>query len=149
MDKLTLQKFTTTKGLGKPERNFFEFAVNSQPLSTLLTSFYGLKLPLLDNWIGVLGSFNNNDFERIKIKQLLGKEIPPTYQLSIEELNDPEVILYCCAECGDYECGGFKVKVTKTLETFDWTFTNEQDQLVFSFNKYEYFDVLNQYCVGS
>ena len=58
-----------------------------------------------------------------------------------KELAEPEVIIYCCAECGDYDCGGIKVKIDKTDEAFLWTFTQEDRYLTFEFEKYQYFEL--------
>ena len=62
-----------------------------------------------------------------------------------EELSDPEIIIYCCAECGDYECGGITVQINKTNEAFVWTIGDDDRQLTFKFNKYQYFDVFDKY----
>jgi hypothetical protein len=153
----------TDKGVEKSEREFLEFYINDTPLSELLDKFYGIKGSILDNWIGILGSFENHKSEIIRVKQLLGKtisdkEIRQTYpsewsnddfqwylEMTRDELSDPEVIIYCCAECGNYDCGGIKARIDKSDNAFIWTFTEEDKQLVFSFNKYQYFDLFDKY----
>jgi hypothetical protein len=151
----------THKGLVKSERDFLEFFVNGNPLSELLDKFYEEKGTILDNWIGVLGSSINKKAEILKVKHLLGKaisdkEIRQVYPLEWsddefqwylekerEELSDPEVIIYCCAECGDYDCGGIKAKIDKSDISFLWTFSQEDKHLRFEFDKYQYFDLFD------
>jgi hypothetical protein len=153
----------TDKGLAKSEREFLEFFINDKPLSELLDKFYETKGSILDNWIGVLGSFENKKTEILKVKQLIGKtisdkEIRQVYpsewcdtefqwylEKTREELADPEVIIYCCAECGDYDCGGFKAKIAKTDNAFVWRITEEDKSLTFEFDKYQYFDLFDKY----
>ena len=153
----------TNKGLVKPEREFFEFFINDKPLSALLNKFYETKGSILDNWIGVFGSFANQKAEMLKVKQLLGKtisdkEIRQVYpsewsdsefqwylEKTREELSDPEVIIYCCTECGDYDCGGIKTKIDKTESAFVWTITEKNKRLAFEFEKYQYFDLFDKY----
>ena len=153
----------TNKGLVKSEREFLEFFVNDKPLSELLDKFYETKGSILDNWIGVLGSSVNKKAEILKVKQLIGKtisdkEIRLVYpsewsdnefqwylEKTREELADPEVIIYCCAECGDYDCGGIKTKIDKTDNAFIWTTTEEDKRLTFEFDKYQYFDLFDKY----
>ena len=153
----------TNKGVEKIEREFLEFFVNDKPLSELLDKFYETKGSILGNWIGVLGSSVNKKAEVIKVKQLLGKSISDKeirhvypFEWSVDEfqwyldkereqLSDPEVIIYCCAECGDYDCGGIKAKIAKTDSSFLWTFNHEDKQLRFEFNNYHYFDLFDKY----
>ena len=162
MYTLSLKKYRSLD-LAKSDKEFLEFYVNDQPLSELLDRFYEMKGTILDSWIGVLGSFENHKAEIIKVKQLLGKtvsdkEIRQVYPAEWsekefewylakmrQELSDPEVIIYCCAQCGDYDCGGIWVKIEKTDDAFVWVFANEEKQLNFSFDKYQYFDVLGNY----
>lgn len=151
------------KGLVKSERAFLEFFINDKPLSALLDEFYETKGSILDNWIGVLGSSVNSQSEILKVKQLLGKtisdqEIRDLYphewsddelqwylEKTREELADPGTIIYCCAECGDYDCGGIKVKIDKTDNMFTWTIAEEHKRLTFKFDKHQYFDLFDKY----
>lgn len=153
----------THKGLVKSEREFLEFFVNDKPLSELLNKFYEIKGSVLDNWIGILGSSLNKKAEILKVKQLIGKtisdkEIRQVYpyewsdeefqwylEKAREEIADPEVIIYCCAECGDYDCGGIKAKIDKTDNAFLWTITEESKSLTFEFDKYQYFELFDKY----
>lgn len=157
MDTLSIRKYV------KSGKGFLEFFINCSPLSELLDKFYRMNGSILDNWIGTLGAFENRRAEVIKVKQLLGKtisdeEIRRTYpsewndkdfQWYLErvrdELSNPEIIIYCCAECGGYDCGGIKAKIEKTENAFVWTFTEEEKQLMFSFDKYQYFDLFDKY----
>lgn len=145
------------------ERVFLEFFINEKPLSELLDNFFESKGSILDNWIGVLGSSVGKKFEILKVKQLIGKHVSDKeirqvypsewsdeeFQWYLEklrqELDDPEVIIYCCAECGDYDCGGIKTKIDKTKNSFIWTITEVEKKLLFEFDKYQYFDLFDKY----
>ena len=153
----------TKKGVVRSEREFLEFFVNEKPLSELLDKFYGIKGCILDNLIVVLGSSLNKKAEILKVKQLIGKtisdkEIRKVYpsewgdeefqwylEKTREELAEPEVIIYCCAECGDYDCGGIKAKIDKTDNSFVWTIIEGNNRLTFEFDKYQYFDLFDKY----
>jgi hypothetical protein len=168
LDKLAKKKKSfqgnttlTDKGLIKSEKQFLEFFINDKPLSELLDNFYNSKTTILDNWIGVLGSNPKTDI--IKVKQLLKKEVsdkeirqvyPSTWsddEFSLyldkyrEELENPEVLIYCCAECGDYDCGGIAVTIDKTGTSVIWTIKEGEKALKFVFDKYSYFEVFNNY----
>ncbi|HQI46296.1 MAG TPA: hypothetical protein PLC59_09580 [Bacteroidales bacterium] len=153
----------TNERINKNPTEFYEFFINDKPLSGILTEFCKLENSLLDNWIGVLGSFPNKQPELIKIKRLLleqitEKEIGDLFPLDLEkyyldtgidnykeELADEEIIIYCCAECGDYDCGGFKIKVEKDKDTFVWTYNDEGRILQFHFDKKQYFNTFDTY----
>jgi hypothetical protein len=153
----------TSDGLARSENTFLEFFINDQPLSKLLDKFYGKKGSILDNWIGILGWSATRMTDIVKVKRLLGKnisdkEIREMYpaewsdsefenylEKEREELSDPEIIIYCCAECGDYECGGITVQIDKTDEAVVWTIGDDERQLIFKFDKYQYFDVFDKY----
>jgi hypothetical protein len=153
----------TDQGLVKHEREFLEFFINDNPLSGLLDKVFTAQGSILDNWIGVLGSFENKQAEILKVKQLIGKpisdkEITQVYprewsdsefgwylRKTREELTDSEIIIYCCAECGDYDCGGIKVKIDKTDNAFIWAITEEDKRITFEFDKYQYFELFDKY----
>ena len=146
----------------KSDREFFEFYINDRPLTELLNSFYNEKGTILDKWVGVLGSTTKLPAEIIKIKQLLGKNISDKeirnvfpaswtdtefeYYLNKyrEELSNPEIIIYCCAECGDYDCGGISVSIYKTDISVVWKIFENEKILSFEFEKYQYFETLNK-----
>ena len=148
------------KGLSKTSNDFLEFFVNDNPLSELLDKFYGSRKSILENSIGVLGLPQNEKAETIKIKQLLGKsvsekEIRQLYPASwtdneLEwyldkyngELSNPEILIYCCAQCGDYDCGGVTVTIDKTQDLVIWTIKEDGKFIQFRFDKYQYFDIL-------
>ena len=151
----------TKSGSIKTDGEFLEFYINDTPLTELLNSFYNQKGSILDNWVGVLGWTTNLPAEIIKIKQLLGKNISdkeirqvfPASWTDIEfkyyldkyrdELANPEIIIYCCAECGDYDCGGIAVSIDKTDNSVIWKIIDKEKMLSFQFDKYQYFDILN------
>ena len=153
----------TNDGLTKRPTEFYEFFINDQPLSVILTEFCKLKNSLLDNWVGVLCSFPNrqselNTIKRLLLKQITEQEIREVFPKDLdkhyldngienykEELADEEIIIYGCAECGDYGCGGFKVKVDKTGDTFVWTYGDEGKILQFHFDKHQYFKTFDNY----
>ena len=146
MDILELRRYSRTGGLdiscdrpaaerGRWARDVFvEFFINDVPLSRLLEDFYGQKECILDNWIGVLGSFGDAEAEKLIIKQLLGKEAAA-----------PELIIYCCGECGQPDCGGIKVRIDRNGGSVFWTVTDERGDLRFAFDKHQYFDVFDTY----
>lgn len=143
---------------------FIEFFLNNTPLSAILSDFY--KTPVLVDYTGVLGAFGNKKVERIKIRQLLlesvsddeiaelfpghigEKETAQGIKKYREELEDIAVILYCCAECGDYACGGFTVSIGEVADTITWTFGTEGNLLVFQFDRQQYFSIFDQYRKG-
>ena len=151
----------TKSGSIKTDREFLEFYINDTPLTELLNSFYNQKGSILDNWVGVLGWITNLPAEMIKIKQLLGKNISDKeirqvfpaswtdtefeYYLDKyrDELANPEIIIYCCAECGDYDCGGIAVSIDKTDNSVIWKIIDKEKMLSFQFDKYQYLDILN------
>lgn len=151
----------TKSGSIKTDREFLEFYINDTPLTELLNSFYNQKGSILDNWVGVLAWITNLPAEMIKIKQLLGKNISDKeirqvfpaswtdtefeYYLDKyrDELANPEIIIYCCAECGDYDCGGIAVSIDKTDNSVIWKIIYKEKMLSFQFDKYQYFDILN------
>jgi hypothetical protein len=162
-DKLPKGNSTLTNKCSiKTYREFLEFFINDVPLTELLNKFYNQKGSVLDNWIGVLGWTTNSQAEIIKLKQLLGKNINDNdirkvfpaswtdneFESNLEkyrdELSNPEIIIYCCAECGDYDCGGITVSINKTDSSVIWTIAEKDKTLSFEFDKYLYFDTLQK-----
>ena len=155
---------TTLKNEGsiKTHRDFLEFFINDIPLSELLNKFYNDGESILDNWVGALGWTTNLPSEIIKLKQLLGKnisdkEIRQVYPASWtekefenyldsyrDELSNPEIIIYCCAECGGYYCGGIKILITKTDNSIIWKVTETNNAINFEFDKYLYFETFQR-----
>jgi hypothetical protein len=153
----------TQKGVIKTDKVFLEYFINDKPLSELLDEFYNSKTTILKNWIGVLASSDNPKTDIIKVKQLLrkkvaDKEIRQVYPSSLtdddfkwyldkyrQELENPEILIYCCAECGDYDCGGIAVTIDKTDTSVIWTIQDGDKSLKFEFDKYLYFEVFNEY----
>jgi hypothetical protein len=141
---------------------FWEYYINDAPLSEQLDIFFNNATTLLENWTGVL-TLNNSAVSNIKIKQLLGKkvtdeDIKRTFPLSWDEeeaawyiqqyrdeLNDPEILIYCCAECGDYDCGGIAILIHKTETSIFWTIKNEAKELRFEFDKYKYYKAFSYF----
>ena len=162
--KITFGNATLTKeGFSKRQTEFYEFFINDKPLSDILTTFCSLDNSLLNNWVGVLGSFSNkqsqlNTIKRLLSKQISEQEIREVFPKDLDkhyldngiesykaELADEEIIIYGCAECGDYGCGGFKIKVDKEEDTVVWTYNGEGKILQFHFNKHQYFNTFDTY----
>lgn len=161
--KKNFQDKTTSpdKGWMKFGTEFLEYFINDIPLSVLLDHFYDSKTTILENWTGALGTHPKSDL--IKIKQLLNKtvtdkEIRQVYPASWtndefsgyldkyrDELANPEILIYCCAECGDYECGGIAVTIVFADKSVIWTINEGDKALKFEFDQYAYFEVLNNY----
>ncbi|OQP45404.1 hypothetical protein A4H97_32565 [Niastella yeongjuensis] len=161
MDRLTLKKYH--KSPFKEHKEFLEFYINDKPLSEQIDAlYYSNKKSILDNWTGVLGT-NKHHAEIVKVKQLLSKPVsdkeiraiyaklsdadfPYYLERTREELANPEIIVYCCAECGDYDCGGVAITIDKTDQSVIWTvLESEKQPLRFEFEKYSYYDVLGVY----
>ncbi|WP_165760170.1 hypothetical protein [Niastella populi] len=152
----------TNKGFVRSQKPFLEYFINDKPLSEQLDKIYNTKTTILENWVGALGS-GNPKTDRIKVKQLLqrkvsDKEIRDVYPSSWtedefqwyldkyrEELENPEVLIYCCAECGDYDCGGIAVTIDQTENSVVWNIIGASDILKFEFDKNLYFGVFNNY----
>jgi|GEM_PF-2488376 len=153
----------TKADLNKRRTEFYEFFINDKPLSEILTAFCNLDNSILDNWVGVLSSLSNKQYELNTISRLLLQQITEQEFLNVfpkdlekyyldsaiesykEELADEEILIYCCAECGDYDCGGFKIKVEKEENTFVWTYNDEGKILQFHFDKQQYFNTFDTY----
>ncbi|MDF2188529.1 hypothetical protein [Paraflavitalea sp. CAU 1676] len=145
----------------KEDLRFLEYFINDFSLSELLDRFYNDKTSILDSSIGALGSNPKTDI--IKVKQLLGKKVADAEIRQIypgswteeefewylekhrEELANPEVLIYCCAECGDYDCGGIAVLIERTDECVRWVINDSGKSLRFEFDKYQYYEVFNKY----
>lgn len=158
MDFLNLKPFN--KKAGNITHAFLEFCINDTPLSLLLDNCNTYGDSLLLNYTGVLGSEVFANGEWIKLHQLMQKQVTDadirkaipnrfspkeTRQLVEEYLHElmaPEVIIYCCAECGDYYCGGIKVIIEVQEATVTWSVCDMPAPLVFTFDKYQYYQVL-------
>ena len=154
MDTLELQSVTS---LGDANNKvaiaeYVEFFVNGTPLSDQINEIIKPKNPVLSNYTSVLGTMELTNFDRLKIQQLLSKKVGPK---KLEELFPAEhfdqkviadkVLIYCCAECGDYKCGGFFVKISETPDTISWSLNHSGKNMEFTFNRSEYQAELNGY----
>lgn len=153
---------STDDGLAKIDREFLEYFINDTPLSELLDKFYNSKTSILDNWIGALGSANTKA-DVIKVNRLLGKPVtekeirklyPPGWSDSefqrylekeTEELKSPEILVYICAHCGDYDCNGIALTIERTDTSTIWIIKNGDSRLSFEFDKHLYFEAFNKY----
>ena len=162
--KTAFRNATLTKErLSEKPTEFYEFFINDKPLSEILTEFCKLDKTLLDNWVGLLGSFSNkkaelNYIKRLILEQISEQEIRDVFPKDLnkfyldneienyrEELADEEIIIYGCAECGDYGCGGFKIKANRQGNQFVWTYNEEEKILQFIFDEHQYFDTFDSY----
>lgn len=62
-----------------------------------------------------------------------------------EELEDPEILIYCCAECGSRDCGGIVVTITRLDDSVVWSIKEGIRELKFTFNKHDYFTAFRHY----
>ena len=156
------ERTVKVSGATKQYRNFYEFVIDGVPLSTRLDKFHRNKSPLLENLIGMLGSFSS-DSDNFKSKQLLKKSISdaeirqffPNFLSKSEiengvismraEFDNENVIIYGCSECGDYECGGYGVKILKLDDSFRWLFDNNGEAIHFDFDKMDYYKVFDKF----
>ncbi len=159
MDILTLKPYQ--RKLCKRMDSFVEFYINDKSLSEIIDNYDKSSDSFLENYTGVLGGLNNPLSEAIKIKQLLGKKVSDVeiralfshssakdsidYLVSLcyDELADPAIIIYGCAECGDYNCGGVKVTIEKEEDVVKWMVVDEPLMPVFTFNKHVYYEVFS------
>lgn len=157
MDHLTLKLYQRK---GHKHKAFVEFFVNDKPLSEILDELYNSKWSVLDSSIGILGSWDNTASEVVKLKRLLNKTIterdfrnmfPSSFdedKMEVyvdrcrDELSYPEIIIYCCAACGDYECGGVAVTIERDENQVTWVVSDEEVEICFTFDKYQYYETL-------
>lgn len=137
--------------------DYVEFFVNGVPLSDQINNAIKPKKPILSNYTSVLGTMELSNFDRLKIQQLLNKKVSQSELESLfpasqfdqkiieDELALDKVLIYCCAECGDYKCGGYFVKISETPVAFLWHIEHSGKSLEFSFDKSEYLGELNAY----
>ena len=90
-------------------------------------------------------NISDKEIRQVYPSEWSNKEFQCYLEKTRQKLADPEVIIYCCAECGDYDCGGIKAKIDKTDNAFVWTITEEDKRLKFEFDKYQYFDLFDKY----
>lgn len=155
------------KGEALASRSFIEFYINDQPLSSLLDKYYASNhFNTLKNNIGVFGSFSNTPLEIVKVKQLTGRKFDAVdfeelkkglackfnEEITLDlidrvkdELSEPDILIYCCAQCGDYLCGGVWVKIQFDEHNVKWTFGGEDNSHDFVFDKFMYLATLKSY----
>ncbi len=150
-------------------REFIEIFINDQQLSDLLTTFLAYHDSLLKYWVGVLGSFPDKQAELFTLKRLLlepitdeeirsalpkdskEKQIEERFKWHKEHLLNDLILIYCCHECGNFECGGINVKIDQKNDTIIWTFFENElrrtkgKTLQFHFEKSQYSGVFNKY----
>ncbi len=163
MDVLSIRAYQRqTDNSTKVMTSFLEFFINDKSLSELLDSRFYENGSVLDNWIGVLGWMKNTPAEIVKIKQLMRMHVTDSdirrifpnnstdnefknyLQQYRNELANPCVILYCCAQCGDYDCGGIAALLEEEGQTIRWKMGDGKDGLVFTFAKHQYLDVFSE-----
>lgn len=159
MDTLELQSVTS---LGDQNNKvaiaeYVEFFVNGVPLSDQINEIIKPKKPVLSNYTSVLGTMELTNFDRLKIQQLLNKKVAPVkleelfpaehfdQKVIADELSLDKVLIYCCAECGDYKCGGFFVRISETPESISWSLNHSGKNMEFTFDRSEYQAELNGY----
>jgi len=141
MDVLELKAIDLAFG-NHPKKNevvvaqYVEFIVNGKPLSDLINEKFNLGKPVFSKFTSVLGTMELTNFDRLKIHQLLAhpvkeKDVEKLFPADnfdqepiLEELELDKILLYCCAECGDYRCSGCFAKITKGPKSFTWIIEN-------------------------
>ncbi len=160
--KVNSLRKAAVKGIVKTEPEFLEYFVNEVPLSEQLNKFYNSEKGILHNWIGALGFPDQVNI--VKVKQLLGKTVTdkdirnlypaPDWtddefewylEKQREELEVPEILVYCCAACGDYDCGGIAVTIDRKEASIIWKFNQNGNTLSFEFDKHSYYNVFKKY----
>jgi hypothetical protein len=162
MDHLELELIDLSFGnkIKKPNvavHEYVEFIVNNEPLSDLLNRHFDYKPPVLAKFTSTLGTMELASSDQLKVSQLLGqaiteKELEKFFPAKhfdqkpiLEELAQDKVLIYCCAECGDYKCSGIFAKITKGPNSYTWLFEDKGKQLKFEFEKDAYEQVLRDY----
>lgn len=137
--------------------DYVEFYINGEPLSDLINEQTEPSSPVFSKYTSVLGTMELTNFDRLKIRQLQGQrvtkadleELFPASHFDqkpiFDELKLPEILIYCCAECADYKCGGYFIKLQEEPEKVRWTITTDAKKLQFTFDKKAYRDELNTY----
>ena len=134
--------------------------MNDEPLSDLLNHFFSLNERVLAKFTSTLGTMESVNSDRLKVIQLLAKK-PTQKELNelfpaprfdqkpiLEELALDQVLIYCCAECGDYKCGGIFAKISKESDAYSWVFERDGKKLKFNFAADQYEAVLQNYIAG-
>lgn len=158
--KNALNPFKTKSQFNRPQ-SFFEYYINGIALSDKLNELNKFGQNTLDQWIGALGSFKPSQYElnhlkRMMLQPLSEDEIRSVFSSELdpisldnslvryqEELNDTDILLYVCIECGDYACNGIKVKIQEENDCITWTLQHKG--LKFRFDKDEYIVTLKAY----
>ncbi|MBI3133481.1 MAG: hypothetical protein HYZ14_02290 [Bacteroidetes bacterium] len=159
MDKLELRAVSLlnadSNDVAIPD--FVEFYINDEPLSDKINEFLNPADKVLSKFTSVLGTMELTNFDRLKIRQLQGESInradleeffPAAHfdqKPIFDELKLDKILVYCCAECGDYKCGGYFIRVAQTPDTVTWKLESDGKELSFTFSKREYSSELNSY----
>lgn len=159
MDTLELQSVSLLEDDSEKAAisDYVEFFVNGIPLSDQINEILKPKKPVLTNYTSVLGTMELSNFDRLKIQQLLRKKVSDSdlenlfpasqfdQKIIADELALDKVLIYCCAECGDYKCGGFFVKITEESDAVFWNLNHNGKELKFQFPRAEYASELEEY----
>lgn len=137
--------------------DYVDFCINGQPLADIIDESGALDAPLLSKFTSVLGTMEETNFDRLKILQLKGEAISknalealfPAAQFDQrpiwDELKLKKVLLYCCAECGDYKCGGYFVSIKIDQSMVEWNLDVNGKMFQFRFDKSHYMTELDNY----
>jgi len=159
MDKLELRSVSVLNADSKQVAipDYVEFYINDKPLSELINKTFKPEDAVLSKFTSVLGTMELTNFDRLKVKQLLGNKITkadvntlfPTPHFDqapiFDELKLPEILVYCCAECADYKCGGYSIQLQPGPDTIGWKLVSGDQKLEFTFSKKEYISELSGY----
>ena len=161
--KNILNPFKSKSLANKSPLTFVEYYINGKTLSEVLNHLNEQPENLLNNWIGALGSFKPsqheiNHLKRLMLQPLSNAEIRSVFPSNSdyktlenglvryqEELDDDDILLYVCKECGDYACNGIKVNISEENDCIIWQLKNSANGLKFKFDKIQYLTVFESY----
>lgn len=157
MDQLQLESISSTKNTQVAVPDYVEFIINGEPLSEIINRETKPEHRVLSKYTSVLGTMEFTNSDRLKVMQLSGKKITAAelekifpakhfdHKPILEELNLDKILIYCCAECGDYKCGGYYIQLQETTDSIIWNLIGLTKNIQFRFSKAEYMEVLSEY----
>jgi len=154
-------------------RDFYEFYINDQSLINIVSKNYweidaDENVGFFNTHVGCLGSFGKfwdginvsiltkKEFSKDQIESL-EKMFCSDYRVSELSISDKShkeqlveditngFLLYCCQDCGDFDCGGITFEIKRVGDNMIWT-DNSKIEIQFNFDEYK--EVLENYLKG-